>query len=155
MKILIIEDDANLGLTLKTELESNSFQVDHFIDGVNGSFVARTKEYDLIILDYILPGKNALKIINDIRVLNINTPILVMSAYIEQRDGAMFLAQGANDYISKPFTFNELVSRIYSLTRYYNKDLPFLLQDSPRNSLSTYILTNTANYLTDGTIQNQ
>ncbi len=117
MRILIIEDDEHLRLSLKRGLESELYTVDHIADGVNGSYIARTNDYNLIIVDYMLPGKNGLAIIKEIREAGIQSPILVMSVRGEVDDKVNLLEHGADDYIVKPFTYIEFRARVHALTR--------------------------------------
>ncbi len=117
MRILIIEDDEYLRLSLKKALESDLYVVDHMGDGVNGSYIARTHDYNLIIIDYILPGKNGLEIVKEIRAKGVNTPILIMSVRSEIDDKVHLLESGADDYIVKPFTYQEFRARVHALLR--------------------------------------
>ena len=117
MRILIIEDDEHLRLTLKRGLESELFVVDHMPDGVNGSYIARTNTYNLILIDYILPGKDGLQITKDLREAGVTAPILIMSVKGEVDDKVKLLDAGADDYIVKPFTYSELLARIKALSR--------------------------------------
>ncbi len=117
MRILIIEDDEHLRLSLKRGLESEYYTVDHSEDGVNGSYIARTHEYQLIIIDYVLPGKDGLEIVKDIRTKGINSPIMMMSVKGDPNDKVTLLESGADDYLVKPFTYNEFRARVHALTR--------------------------------------
>jgi two-component system copper resistance phosphate regulon response regulator CusR len=117
MKILIIEDDEFLRVTLKQALESDVFTVDQMPDGVNGSYMARTNKYNLIIIDYILPGKDGLTIVKEIREARIECPILIMSVKGEVNDKVTLLEGGADDYLAKPFTYPEFRARVHALTK--------------------------------------
>ncbi len=117
MKILIIEDDSSIRNILRIGLESKSFAVDTAEDGESGSFMARTNNYDLIVLDNVLPQKMGGHVCMEIRELGIYTPILILSAKTEVIDKIELLDLGADDYMTKPFSFDELISRIYALTR--------------------------------------
>lgn len=117
MRILIIEDDEYLRLSLKKALESDLYTVDHMADGVNGSYIARTHDYNLIIIDYILPGKSGLEVLKDIRAKGVNTPIMIMSVRSEVDDKVSLLESGADDYIVKPFTYQEFRARVHALLR--------------------------------------
>jgi DNA-binding response OmpR family regulator len=117
MRILIIEDEEYLRLSLKKALESDLYVVDHMGDGVNGSYIARTNDYNLIIIDYILPGKNGLEVVKEIRAKGVNTPILIMSGQGEVDDKVNFLESGADDYIVKPFKYQEFRARVQALLR--------------------------------------
>lgn len=117
MRILIIEDDEHLRLSLKRGLESELYTVDHVSDGVSGSYIARTHDYNLIIIDYGLPGKDGLQIIKELRQQNIESPILVISVRGEIDDKVNLLEYGADDYLVKPFTYSEFKARVNALTR--------------------------------------
>lgn len=117
MRILIIEDDEHLRLSLKRGLESEFYTVDHVEDGVNGSYIARTHDYQLIIIDYILPGKDGLEIVKDIRSKGISSPIMLMSVRGDPEDKVNLLESGADDYLVKPFTYGEFRARVHALTR--------------------------------------
>ena len=117
MKILIIEDDEYLRLTLKKALEADMFTVDHMPDGVNGSYMARTNTYNLIIVDYILPGKNGLDIVKEIRAAGLQCPIMIISVRGEVEDKVNLLEHGADDYLAKPFSYPEFRARVHALTK--------------------------------------
>jgi two-component system, OmpR family, response regulator ArlR len=117
MKILIIEDDSSIRNVLRIGLESKAFAIDLAEDGERGSFMARTNTYDLIILDNVLPKKTGGHICKEIRDLEIFTPILMLSAKSEVLSKIELLNLGADDYMTKPFSFDELLARIYALTR--------------------------------------
>lgn len=117
MKILIIEDDEDVIDFLKTAFKSESFTVDIARNGSDGSFLARTNPYDVIIIDYSLPIKNGLTVCQEIRVAEIETPIIFLTIHAEIRKKINALDAGADDYILKPFSFDELKSRIYAIKR--------------------------------------
>ena len=117
MRILIIEDDKEISEFLKISLEAESFIVDIFNDGERGSFVARTEEYDLIILDHILPKKDGFQICQEIRQNGKMVPILMLSVKTEIPFKIGLLNLGADDYMTKPFMFEELLARIRVLLR--------------------------------------
>jgi DNA-binding response OmpR family regulator len=117
MKILIIEDDISIRNVLQMGLESKSFAVDIAEDGEQGSFMARTNEYDVIILDNVLPKKTGGHVCNEIRESGKDTPIIMLSAKSEVLTKIEILNKGADDYMTKPFSFEELVARINSLLR--------------------------------------
>lgn len=117
MRILIIEDDEYLRLMLKQALEADLFTVDHMPDGVNGSYMARTSTYNLIVIDYILPGKNGLDIVKEIRKAGIQCPIMMISVRGEVEDKVTLLEHGADDYLAKPFNYAEFRARVHALTK--------------------------------------
>jgi len=117
MRILIIEDDAELREALRKSLAAESFVVDTADNGESGSYIARTNSYNLILLDYLLPVKNGDKVCQEIRAAGINAPILAMSVKTEVPDKIELLQSGADDYLCKPFAFSELLARINALLR--------------------------------------
>lgn len=117
MKILLIEDDPDVLDFLKTSLKSESFTVDIAYDGSEGSFMARTNPYDLIIIDYSLPLKNGITVCQEIRSSDISTPIIFLTIYSDIKRKINALDMGADDYITKPFSFDELKARIYAIKR--------------------------------------
>lgn len=117
MKILVVEDDISIGNTLRMGLESKSFAVDLAEDGNAGSFLARTNEYDVIILDNVLPQKMGGRVCKEIRESGKTTPILMLSAKSEVLTKIEILNLGADDYMTKPFSFEELLARLNALTR--------------------------------------
>ena len=128
MRILIIEDDQEIGDFLKAGLETESFIVDVLKDGERGSFVARTEEYDLIILDHILPKKDGFQICQEVRQAGRMVPILMLSVKTEIPLKVGLLNLGADDYMTKPFVFDELLARIRVLLRRPASYKPSLLK---------------------------
>jgi len=122
MKILIIEDDKNLLKTLKHILVEACFAVDVAEDGERGSFLARTNEYDLIILDSVLPKKNGEQVCMDIRKEKNDVPIIILSVRTETEEKIKLLNMGADDYITKPFSLDELMARIRAILRRPKKE---------------------------------
>ncbi len=117
MKILIIEDEPALNALLVQALKSESHTVDSARDGEEGSFLARTNNYDLVITDYMLPKLNGLEVIEEIRAEKINTPIIMLTVRSELDDKVAVLDSGADDYLTKPFSMAELSARITALGR--------------------------------------
>lgn len=117
MKALIIEDEKQIADFLKTNLEKNKFSVDIAHDGEEGSFKARTKRYDIILLDNIMPKKNGIEVCRDIRKDGKNLPIIMISVKSEINTKVKLLNAGADDYLTKPFDFEELLARINALLR--------------------------------------
>ena len=144
MRILIIEDDKEISEFLKISLEAESFIVDIFNDGERGSFVARTEEYDLIILDHILPKKDGFQICQEIRQNGKMVPILMLSVKTEIPFKIGLLNLGADDYMTKPFMFEELLARIRVLLRRPVSYKPSLLK------IDDLILDPTAQRVTRG-----
>lgn len=117
MKILLVEDEAGLILTLTDRLRSENFQVTSATDGEAGLSRALSENFDLIILDVMLPKKNGLDVCRDLRQKNISTPILMLTAKGETIDKVLGLKLGADDYLTKPFEVIELLARIEALLR--------------------------------------
>ncbi|MEI7451904.1 MAG: response regulator transcription factor [Candidatus Falkowbacteria bacterium] len=117
MKILIIEDDLDISKFLKMSLESEFFVVDECIDGAKGSFLARTNEYDLIIVDYSLPTQNGDEVVREIRADGKTMPIIMLTVNAEMHDKLKAFEIGVDDYLGKPFVFEELLARVRALLR--------------------------------------
>lgn len=117
MRILLVEDSKELINFLRISLESEGFIVDIAEDGENGSFLGRTNDYDLIILDYLLPKKDGLEVCKEIRDDGKSVPILILSVKTEIDDKISCLNAGADDYLTKPFSFTELMARTKALLR--------------------------------------
>ena len=121
MKILLIEDEKAIINFLKPNLEDACFVIDVAEDGESGSFMARTNNYDLIILDNVLPKKEGNQVCQEIRDAKKNTPILMLSVVANAEKKIEMLNLGADDYLTKPFSFKELLARIQALLRRPNK----------------------------------
>jgi len=117
MRILVVDDEKKILNFLKLSLEAEYFIVDTAEDGEKGSYLARTNDYDLIILDNILPQKTGLQVCNDIRTKGKSTPILMLSIKSEVLSKVELLDAGADDYLTKPFSLEELLARIRALLR--------------------------------------
>ncbi|MGA1932209.1 response regulator [Arcobacter sp. YIC-464] len=112
MKILIVEDDIKIVNFLKKGLEEEAYSVDFSLDGDEGFYLASVNEYDVILLDIMLPIKDGIEVCKSLRAQNINTPIIMLTAKNSTEDTIKGLDIGANDYLAKPFSFNELLARI-------------------------------------------
>jgi DNA-binding response OmpR family regulator len=117
MRILVIEDEEGISRFLKAGLESEYFAVDVADDGEKGSYLAKTNEYDIIILDNMLPKKNGSQVCEEIRAAGKTTPIIMLSARGEMGIKVELLNKGADDYMTKPFSLEELLARIRALLR--------------------------------------
>jgi two-component system copper resistance phosphate regulon response regulator CusR len=117
MKILVIEDEHRIAAAIKKGLEQERQTVDLAYDGVEGFDLATSDIYDLIILDLMLPLKDGMSVCVDLRKNNIQTPILMLTAKGQVEDKVKGLNSGADDYLVKPFAFEELLARIRALTR--------------------------------------
>jgi len=117
MKMLLVEDNISIRNVLRMSLEAQSFAVDEAPDGEVGSYLARTNEYDLIILDNVLPKKMGGHVCKEIRDEGITTPIIMLSAKSDTLDKVRILDLGADDYVTKPFSFEELLARMKAVLR--------------------------------------
>ena len=130
MRILLIDDDLELREILRVNLESEGFIVDTASDGESGSYTARTNQYNLIILDNILPKKSGLIVAREIRASHGNAPILLISVCTDSAEKVKLLESGVDDYLTKPFAFAELVARVKALVRRpYNITEPVMTLD--------------------------
>ncbi len=117
MKIFLVDDDETLRTSLKMRLEAACFSVDTAADGEQGSFMARTNEYDLIVLDGVMPKMTGWEACKAIREAGKTTPILMLSVQSEIQDKVGALNLGADDYLTKPFSFDEFLARVRALLR--------------------------------------
>jgi len=117
VRILIVEDEHKIASSIKKGLEQESFAVDIAYNGNDGYDLALSENYDVIILDLMLPGMNGLEICTKLRAKNIHTPILVLTAKGQLDDKVQGLNSGADDYLTKPFAFEELLARVKALIR--------------------------------------
>lgn len=117
MRILVVEDDKETRDFLKASLEEESFVVDTAEDGEKGFNMGRINDYDLILLDHILPNKDGLEISHGLRKSGKHTPILMLSVKSELDHKVSLLDHGADDYVTKPYSFKELLARIRAILR--------------------------------------
>src|SRR5665647_2074323 len=117
MKILVIEDDPTVGPFVKRGLEQQRWGVDLVANGEEGEQAAMTGSYDLVILDMRLPGKTGLQVLNGLREHGFETPVLVLTAQDAIDAKVETLRAGADDYVTKPFAFEELLARVEALSR--------------------------------------
>jgi DNA-binding response OmpR family regulator len=117
MRILVVEDEKDISTLLERALRENAFSVDAAEDGERASFLARTNAYDVIVLDSVLPKKSGIDVCREIRAAGRTVPILMLSAIQEPAIKAQALDAGADDYVGKPFSLNELLARIRALLR--------------------------------------
>jgi DNA-binding response OmpR family regulator len=117
MRILIVEDEHRIANSIKKGLEQESYAVDVAYDGEDGYDLASSEDYDVIILDLMLPGMDGIKISESLRKNKIHTPILILTAKGQIQDKVKGLDSGADDYLTKPFAFEELLARVRALSR--------------------------------------
>ena len=123
MRILIVEDEHRIAQNIKKGLEQELYAADIAYTGTDGYDMAAVEDYDLIILDVMLPGMNGFEVCEKLRKVKIHTPILMLTAKSQIQDKIAGLNLGADDYLSKPFSFEELLARIRALTRRPKKTL--------------------------------
>lgn len=119
MKILLVEDEKSLAETLKEGLEENSFIVDLAFDGEEGLYMAETYDYNAVVLDIMLPVIDGITVLERLRKKKVNMPVLLLTARGGLEDRIKGLNLGADDYISKPFEFPELLARLNAVIRRY------------------------------------
>ena len=117
MRILVVEDERRIALSIQKGLEQERYAVDAVFDGTEGYDLASTEAYDCIILDLMLPGMDGVTIASNLRKAKVHAPILMLTAKSQIRDKVGGLDAGADDYLTKPFSFEELLARIRALTR--------------------------------------
>jgi DNA-binding response OmpR family regulator len=117
VKILVVEDDKKIATVVKRGLDAEGFTVDVAFDGEDGLWLATEGSYDLILLDIMLPGRNGFLVCADLRARDIWTPIIMLTAKDGDLDEAEALDAGADDYLTKPFSFPVLVARVRSMLR--------------------------------------
>ena len=116
MRILIVDDQIKLATYLRQGLSENGYVVDVAHDGIDGLHLARQGEYDLIILDIMLPGVDGLSVLQAVRQAK-PVPVMLLSARDKVADRVLGLQSGADDYLAKPFNFSELLARVQALLR--------------------------------------
>jgi DNA-binding response OmpR family regulator len=117
MRILVVDDDRRLCAVIKRGLLEEAYAVDLAYDGEEGEYLAEVNPYDLIILDIMLPNKDGIEVCRELRAKKVNTPILMLTAKDTVEDRVKGLDTGADDYLVKPFAFNELLARIRAMLR--------------------------------------
>ena len=117
MRVLLIEDDKKIANALNKGLKEESYAVDIASNGITGEEFAKTNEYDIIILDIMIPKQDGWSTCSNLRKANVLTPILMLTALNDVTDKIKGLDQGADDYLAKPFHFGELLARMRALIR--------------------------------------
>lgn len=117
MKVLIVEDEIRLADALGQIMKEQNYHTDIVNDGTDGLYYGLTNEYDVIILDVMLPGMNGFQIVQKLRESRIKTPVLLLTARDDTSDKVKGLDKGADDYLTKPFIPEELLARIRALSR--------------------------------------
>lgn len=117
MRILVVEDEEGLANSLVAGLKEEAYAVDKAVDGENAEFLAETNDYDLIVLDVMIPKIDGFEVCRQIRLNKIDTPILMLTALDSIADKVKGLDCGADDYLTKPFSFEEFLARVRALLR--------------------------------------
>ena len=117
MKILVVEDEKKVAKLLQQGLEEEQYEVAVVNDGEQGRAMGLTAEYDLIILDILLPEKDGIAVLKELREKHVSTPILMLTARSSTENKVEGLDSGADDYLTKPFAFSELLARVKALLR--------------------------------------
>ncbi|HCA78183.1 MAG TPA: DNA-binding response regulator [Bacteroidetes bacterium] len=137
MHILLVEDEAKVARFIKEGLTAEGYEVEIAADGKAGEKKARSAEFDLILLDVLLPKKNGFDVLRTLRNEGMRTPVLMLTARSTTEDIVQGLDHGADDYLTKPFAFNELLARIRSLLRRQrNSHTTFRLADLQLDTLT-------------------
>lgn len=138
MRILVVEDEHKIANSIKKGLEQESFAVDVAYTGNDGCDLASSENYDLLILDVMLPEISGIEICRRLRKENIHTPILMLTARGQVSDKVEGLNSGADDYLTKPFAFEELLARIKALSRRPKNSTGsiYIISDLSLNTLS-------------------
>ena len=117
MRVLVVEDDAKIAAFIMKGLEQAGFAVDHAADGEDGLHLALTETYDAAIIDLMLPKRDGLSLIEELRRQQKDTPVIILSAKRTVADRVKGLQTGGDDYLVKPFSFAELLARVQALIR--------------------------------------
>jgi DNA-binding response OmpR family regulator len=130
MRVLIVEDERRLSNIIKKGFIEDGFAVDQAFDGEEGQYLAESEQYDLIVLDIMLPKLDGLQVCKELRKKSIKTPVLMLTAKSTLEDKVAGLDSGADDYITKPFSFVEFRSRVHALIRRSHQDISPILSEN-------------------------
>ncbi|MEI7730711.1 MAG: response regulator transcription factor [Verrucomicrobiota bacterium] len=128
MRVLVIEDDKKTAAFIRKALQAEEFAVDVCHDGETGLLAARTTPFDALVLDIMLPGRDGLSILRQLREQHVGIPVLMLSARGEVNERVAGLNAGADDYLAKPFVIAELVARVRALGRRGGESKPAILR---------------------------
>ena len=117
MRVLVVEDEPHLAATIRRGLTEAGFAVDIATNGLDGLWAARSTPYDVVVLDIMLPGLNGYRVVSQLREADVWTPVLMLTAKDGEYDQAEAFDLGADDYLTKPFSFVVLTARIRALVR--------------------------------------
>ncbi|MEX0654733.1 MAG: response regulator transcription factor [Phycisphaeraceae bacterium] len=122
MRLLIIEDNPKMAVAIEKGLKEHGFSVDVSRSGHDGEELAAVEPYDVIVLDLLLPDHDGIRLCQNLRRRGVNTPVLIVTALSGTRDKVLGLDAGADDYLTKPFDFDEFVARVRALMRRASQD---------------------------------
>ncbi len=128
MRILLVEDEPRVASFIRRGLREEQYVVDIASDGERALFLAHTESYDLIILDLTLPKRDGMEVLQDLRTGKNNMPVLILTAKDKLKDKVAGLNAGADDYLTKPFGFEELLARVRALLRRHGEVEPTILR---------------------------
>lgn len=128
MRILVIEDEKKVASFIKKGLEEQAYVVDTAFDGLEGERLSVQNTYDVVVLDVLLPKQDGITTCQKMRLRGINTPVLMLTALGDTDDKVRGLDSGADDYLTKPFHFEELLARVRALLRRKGQDKSAILQ---------------------------
>ena len=131
MRLLVVEDDFSLANLLVRALKEETYAVDHAADGQEAEWLAFENPYDVIMLDIMLPIKDGLTVLKNIRAGGVATPVLILTAKDATEDIVKGLDEGADDYITKPFNLEELLARVRTLLRRSGSDVSSSIEVGP------------------------
>lgn len=124
MRILVVEDEKKIADFIKRGLKEEGYAVDVAYDGENGLFLADTNDYDLVLLDLMLPKIDGLALCKKLKTSKVTTPVIMLTAKDTVKDKVVGLDSGADDYLTKPFAFEELLARIRAILRKQDAETP-------------------------------
>src|SRR6476620_8695461 len=127
MRVLVVEDEKRLAHTLQRGLEREGFAVDVAFDGEDGLWLAKEEPYDAVVLDIMLPGRNGYEVCAELRAAGVWTPITMLTAKQGDLDHAEALDTGADDFLTKPFSFVVLLAHLRALMRRGGRERPTVL----------------------------
>ena len=127
MRVLVVEDEVRQAAAVRRGLEAEGFAVDVAVDGAEGLWMATENDYDVIVLDVLLPRMNGFRVCAELRAREVWTPILMLTAKDGEFDEAEALDTGADDFLSKPFSYVVLVARLRALIRRGGSERPAVL----------------------------
>ncbi|PCI22025.1 MAG: DNA-binding response regulator [SAR324 cluster bacterium] len=138
MRILLAEDESGVAQFIKKGLEEENYTIDVAVDGEEALLFVATQTYDLIILDVMLPKYDGFEVCTKIRQGGNSVPVLMLTARVAVKDKVQGLDSGADDYLTKPFSFDEFLARIRSLTRRQSSGMPELVVGTLRINLQSH-----------------